>query len=108
MMRLVNALVLGLGLAMVARAEVQTYVIVLDEDRRPVIGLATEDFYLRDGGIRQGLLDAGPATLPLDIAVVVDGFAASDREALTSALAGATARLALDNPGHRMSLLRGD
>jgi len=94
-----------LALGVFTRAAVQSYVIVIDGDRRPVLGLSAEDFSLRDGGVKQSVDDVVPATAPLAIAVVVDGFEAADRAQLTSAIAGATARLAAASPRHRINLL---
>src|SRR5262249_37525654 len=93
---------LAFAAAVFTRAVVQTYVIVLDENRGPVIGLSTEDFYLRENGLRLGLLDARPAQEPLAIAVVVDGFDAADRTALTSAIAGAKAQLLKASASHQI------
>lgn len=52
----------------------QKYVTVVGGEGRPVTGLGSEDFSLRDGGIRRPLQAAEPATLPLSIAVGVAGF----------------------------------
>jgi hypothetical protein len=100
--RVIPALLLGLTL--VARAEVQKYVTVIDSEEKPVIGLSTEDFYLREGGLRLGLLMASPASEPLEIAVVIDGFAANERTPVTSAVAAATKQLTAASPRHHMTV----
>ena len=47
----------------------QKYVTVVGLEGRPVTGLGSEDFSLRDGAVRRPVQAAEPATQPLAIAV---------------------------------------
>jgi hypothetical protein len=83
-------------------ADAQTYVTVLDTDRRPVVGLGEEDFAMRDGGVREHVISVEPATAPLSIALVVDGFEPGDQPAVSAAIAAATRRLTAADPRHQV------
>jgi hypothetical protein len=61
-----------------AQTAQQVYAVVVDGDGYPVRGLSAEDFSLRDGSVRQAVLGAEPATNPVWIAVVVQGFKTGD------------------------------
>ena len=56
----------------------QKYVTVVANDGRPMAGLASEDFNLRDGDTRRPMQGAEPATAPLAIEMAIDGFSESD------------------------------
>jgi hypothetical protein len=61
-----------------AQTAQQVYAVVVDGDGYPVRGLSAEDFSLRDGSVRQAVLGAEPATNPVWLAVVVEGFKPAD------------------------------
>jgi hypothetical protein len=69
-----------------AQGRAEVYVTVVNEDRRPVRGLGSEDFSLRDGGQRRTVLGAVPAADPLAVAIVVEGFETADVPAVRSAI----------------------
>ena len=77
----------------------QKYVTVVANDGRPMAGLASEDFNLRDGDTRRPMQGAEPATTPLAIELVSDGFGEGD----SAMLDGLTqqARVALAKSGSR-------
>lgn len=56
----------------------QKYVTVVANDGRPMAGLASEDFNLRDGDTRRPTQGAEPATTPLAIQIAIDGFGEND------------------------------
>jgi len=85
--------------------DAQKYITVLDADRHPVLGLSAEDFAMRDGAVRQPVIDVEPATAPLSIAVVLEGFEAGDRTDVTAALAAMRRPLLAADAGHRLGLL---
>jgi hypothetical protein len=64
----------------------QVYALVVDSDGYPVRGLSAEDFSLRDGSVRQAVLGAEPATNPVWLAVVVQGFATGDLPQVRAAI----------------------
>ena len=58
--------------------EVQRFVSVLDDDR-PVLGLTIEDFIVEEDGQRREILRVDPASVPLDVAILVDAGMAAQR-----------------------------
>jgi hypothetical protein len=89
-------------------AQGQIYVTVVDTDGRPVTGLGSEDFSMREGAVRQPVLDAEPAIAPLSVAIVIDGFDAGDAPDVGRAVDAAARALRARDPNHRVSLLTGD
>jgi hypothetical protein len=83
-------------------ADAQAYITVVDTDRHPVLGLSAEDFAMRDGAVRQPVLDVEPAAAPLSVAVVVDGFEAGDAADVTAAVVGLTRAFAAVDPRHQV------
>ena len=67
-------------------ARAQIYATVIGDQGDPVRGLQSADLVLRDGGVRQGVLSAEPATEPLSVAVVVNGLTAEDLADATRAI----------------------
>ena len=62
--------------------EHQVYVSVVDASGDPVTGLDADEFVVREDGVAREVLRVGPATEPMDIAVLVD-----DSQAATRAIA---------------------
>jgi hypothetical protein len=72
---------LALFLALIPQTQrlfAQKYVTVLGSDGRPVAGLQSEDFSLRDGDIRRPMQGVEAATTPLAIEIAIDGFGEGD------------------------------
>lgn len=82
-----------------------TYATVLNEEDRPVRGLQSADLVLRDGGVRQGIVDAEPAREPLAVAVVVYGFDAAELTSLRPAIGEAARKLRTSNPATQVGLI---
>ena len=59
--------------------EHQVYVSVVDASGNPVTGLDIGEFVVREDGVAREVLRVGPATEPMDIAVLVDDSQAADR-----------------------------
>jgi hypothetical protein len=85
----------------------QIFITVMDTDRHPVLGLVAEDFAMRDGAVRQPVLDVEPATAPLSVVIVIDGFEAGDARDVGRAIEAAARALGARDRGHRVSLLTG-
>jgi len=83
----------------------QKYVTVVGLEGRPVTGLGSEDFSLRDGAVRRPVQAAEPATQPLAIAVVVAGFEPADTRPVAPALAEIRRALSTAGAGHRIDVV---
>jgi hypothetical protein len=105
---LLSIAVLAAALRVPLAAGQQTYVTVITDDEMPVTGLHSSDVVLRDGGVRQSVLDVEAASEPLSIAVVIDGFEAADVPDLARALDDAAKILREDNPRTEIVLRSGD
>jgi hypothetical protein len=86
----------------------QIYATVLNEQDGPVRGLQSADLVLRDGGIRQGVVDAVPATEPLAVAVVVFGFGAGELVDVERAIDQGVRALRAQNPATQVGLVGAD
>jgi hypothetical protein len=87
--RVVLAIACAVGLMpgwAAAQTAQQVYAVVVDGDGYPVRGLSAEDFSLRDGSVRQAVLGAEPATNPVWLAVVVQGFKSADLPQVRAAI----------------------
>jgi hypothetical protein len=83
----------------------QIYATVVDDVRRPVEGLGSEDVVLRDGGVRQVSLAVDRATDPLAIAIVVEGFEPGDASDLRRALDAFARTIRAANAASEVGLL---
>jgi len=83
----------------------QKYVTVVGLEGRPVTGLGSEDFSLRDGAVRRPVQAAEPAMQPLAIAIVIAGFEAADAGSLTKALDELRRALNTAGAGHRIDVV---
>jgi hypothetical protein len=83
----------------------QTYATVLNDEGRPVRGLQAGDLVLRDGGVRQGVVDAVAAKEPLAIAVVVFGFGAGELVDVEHAIDQSVRVLHAGNPATQVGLV---
>jgi hypothetical protein len=86
----------------------QIYATVLNEQDGPVRGLQSADLVLRDGGIRQGVVDAVPAREPLAVAVVVFGFGAGELVDVERAIDQGVRALRAQNPATQVGLVGAD
>jgi hypothetical protein len=86
---------------------VQIYATALNDQGGPVRGLQTGDLVLRDGGVRQGVMDVEPAADPLSVAVVISGFGASDVDALTKGIDAVARDLHASNPATKVGVVAG-
>jgi hypothetical protein len=83
----------------------RTYATVLNEQGGPVRGLQAADLVLRDGGIRQGVVDAEAAKEPLEVAVVVFGFGAGELVDVERAIDQGVRALRAENPSTQVGLV---
>ena len=83
----------------------QTYATVLNEQGGPVRGVQAADLVLRDGGIRQGVVDAVPAREPLAIAVVVFGLGAGELVEVEHVIDQSVRTLRAENPATQVGLV---
>jgi hypothetical protein len=83
----------------------QKYVTVVGLEGRPVTGLGSEDFSLRDGAVRRPVQAAEPATQPLAIAVVIAGFVPADTRPVAQALDEIRRALNTAGAGHRIDVV---
>jgi hypothetical protein len=67
---LASVAVLGADRPREATRAASVYVTVINEDGHPVRGLGGEDFSMRDGSVRQAVLNAEPATEPIAAVVL--------------------------------------
>lgn len=86
-------------------ARAQTYATVLNEQGGPVRGLQAADLVLRDGGVRQVVVDAEAAKEPLAVAVVVFGFGAGDLVNVERAIDEGVRTLRAQNPATQVGLV---
>jgi hypothetical protein len=108
-MRFVTALVSVVAVVAappgVQSARVQVYATALNEQGSPVRGLQTGDLVLRDGGVRQAVMDVEPATDPLSVAIVVSGFGTGEITELTGAIDAAARALHAANPATKVGIV---
>ena len=91
---LFSALALVAALApQTQRLFAQKYVTVVANDGRPMAGLASEDFNLRDGDTRRPMQGAEPATTPLAVEMAMSGFGEADDDFLTRTMRNTRATL---------------
>ncbi len=83
----------------------QIYATVVDEARKPVVGLGSEDLVLRDGGVRQVSLGAERASDPLAVAIVAEGFAPADLGDLTRAADQVAAAVQSGSPASQVGVM---
>jgi len=86
-------------------ARAQIYATVLNEQGGPVRGLQAADLVLRDGGVRQVVVDAEAAKEPLAVAVVVFGFGAGDLVDVERAIDEGVRTLRAQNPATQVGLV---
>jgi len=89
-----------------AQTAQQVYAVVVDGDGYPVRGLSAEDFSLRDGSVRQAVLGAEPATNPVWLAVVVQGFKTADLPQVRAAIDAIAAATRTGPAGSRVGVMR--
>ncbi len=109
-LRVVLLVTLAVGL-LPARAAAQgtpqqVYAVVVDSDGYPVRGLSAEDFSLRDGSVRQAVLGAEPATNPVWLAVVAQGFKTADLPQLRASIEAIAAATRKGPAGSRTGVMR--
>jgi hypothetical protein len=98
-------IILAAAAASSSPAASQSYVTVVNGDGLPVIGLGSEDFSMRDGSVRRGVLAAEPATAPLAVAVVLHGWSRGDAADLSRAVASMTRTLQAREPAHAVGVV---
>jgi hypothetical protein len=86
-------------------ARAQIYATVLNERGSPVRGLHAGDLVLRDGGVRQGVVDAQAATEPLAVAIVVVGFRPGELADVERAIDDGVRALRAQNPATQVGLV---
>jgi hypothetical protein len=65
----VAACAIGAGATLLAQQQAHSFLVtVTDETHKPVTGLGAEDFAVKDGGARQPVVSAEPATGPMAVA----------------------------------------
>jgi hypothetical protein len=101
----VAAMVLAVAAASSSPAASQSYVTVVNGDGLPVIGLGSEDFSMRDGSVRRGVLAAEPATAPLAVAVVLHGWTREETTDLARAVASMTRTLHARDSAHEVGVV---
>lgn len=89
-----------------AQTAQQVYAVVVDGDGYPVRGLSAEDFSLRDGSVRQAVLGAEPATNPVWIAVVAQGFNAADLPQVRAAIEAIASTTRKGPAGSHLGVMR--
>jgi hypothetical protein len=86
-------------------ARAQIYATVLTEQGSPVRGLQAADLVLRDGGVREVVVDAEAAKEPLAVAVVVFGFGAGELVDVERAIDKGVGTLRAENPATQVGLV---
>ena len=89
-----------------AQTAQQVYAVVVDGDGYPVRGLSAEDFSLRDGSVRQAVLGAEPATNPVWIAIVAQGFKAADLPQVRAAIEAIASTTRKGPAGSHLGVMR--
>jgi VWFA-related protein len=74
-----SAVAVWMPAAAQAPRERTMYVSAVDQKGEPVEGLGANDFVIREDGVQREVLRVSRATEPIDIAILVDDSAASDR-----------------------------
>ena len=95
---LLPTLLLVLNVAQAADKTI--YVSVLDGQGRTVTGVTSEDFALREDGVDRAIVSMAPAKAPLQVALLVDTTAGTERymESIRSGLVAFTRDLLKANP----------
>jgi hypothetical protein len=99
------ALLLSVAALRAQSTRVQIYATALNEAGGPVRGLQTGDLVLRDGGVRQGVMDVQPAPEPISVAIVISGFGPTDVDALTAGIDGVARALHASNAATKVGVV---
>jgi hypothetical protein len=83
----------------------QKYVTVVGLEGRPVTGLGSEDFSLRDGAVRRPVQAAEPAAQPLAMAVVLAAFEDGDAPTVGRAVDELRRAVKSAGTGHRVEIV---
>lgn len=86
-------------------SERSMYVSVLDESSKPVTGLGSEAFNVREDGQAREVLRASPATAPIDLALLVDNSQAATAEINDLRRAIEPFVTALASKGHQIAIV---